>query len=432
MIQTFDSREGVKWVDEPQTIARSYLRGWFTLDILSLVPSAFDLIPLIAVGSGDPPAPKWRGCGTSRCLSQQDSSASIIARFKAFRVIRVCRLIKLTRLLRASRMLKRWETRMSLNYASLALLRVVFVYFIASHWAACVLLLPTTFTDSPMETWLGYYDYCVSEPQAVTQAFETSAANPLVESNEVSADEYALCTQGRGLDARPALAMARLNQGMCSVRCASTNDLYVAALYMALQLMSGTTGGEFTFLVYSMGERVIFSLLIVVGVLLWGHVIGTFVTVIGQYNPDLNWFAQPDSDRDSSNTPWVRSANLPVFFPQLIALSTYLPDCRFRMTMDALNNFMEINQLPDEMRMRLREYFQQTRHVNRGQQRRKLLSLMSPQLQGEVCMRMNSKWIDKVRFLRGAEKELKVMVAISLAPAVSQSTFDAIHAQIHA
>ena len=81
-----------------------------------------------------------------------------------------------------------------------------------------------------------------------------------------------------------------------------------------------------------------FSMLVVAGSLLWGQVIGTFVTVIGQYNPDLNWF---------------------------------------RMTMDALNRFMAINQLPAEMRVRLREYFQQTRHVHRGRQRRQVCTWLS-------------------------------------------------------
>jgi len=108
-------------------------------------------------------------------------------------------------------------------------------------------------------------------------------------------------------------------------------------------------------------------------------VIGTFVTVISQYNPDLTWF---------------------------------------RTTMDSLNRFMAINQLPPEMRVRLREFFQQSRHVHRGQQRRQLLQLMSPLLQGEVALAINEKWVERVRFLKGAEKELVVLVAISLSPTV--------------
>ena len=68
--------------------------------------------------------------------------------------------------------------------------------------------------------------------------------------------------------------------------------------------------------------------------------------------------------------------------------------------------------------VRLREYFQQTRHVHRGRVRRQLLTLMSPQLQGEVCIEMNQKWLQRVNFLRGAERELVVLVAVALQPAV--------------
>jgi hypothetical protein len=118
MVQAFDEKEGVRWIDDPSIIAGKYLRGWFTLDVVSLVPSAFDLIPLAL----DQPAPsRWRPCAAVRCLvvSSNDSGAEVLARFKALRVLRVFRLVKLVRLLRASRLLKRWETRISINYATL-------------------------------------------------------------------------------------------------------------------------------------------------------------------------------------------------------------------------------------------------------------------------------------------------------------------------
>ena len=76
---------------------------------------------------------------------------------------------------------------------------------------------------------------------------------------------YAACQDARGLEARPALAVALLRDGTCSVRCVHTADLYVASLYMALQLMSGTTGGEFGYAVYSTAERIVFAMLVVTG-----------------------------------------------------------------------------------------------------------------------------------------------------------------------
>lgn len=43
---------------------------------------------------------------------------------------------------------------------------------------------------------------------------------------------------------------------------------------------------------------------------------------------------------------------------------------------------------------------------------------MSPLLQGEVVLAINRRWINGIRFLRGAETPLVVLVACSLQPAV--------------
>ena len=44
------------------------------------------------------------------------SQADVLKRLKFLRVVRCLRLVKLMRLLRASRMMARWETRISINY----------------------------------------------------------------------------------------------------------------------------------------------------------------------------------------------------------------------------------------------------------------------------------------------------------------------------
>ena len=106
--QTHSRSEGVKWIEQPEQIVRAYLRGWFALDFLSTLPSLADIVPLCVVRAGDD------GGG---------ASSGMVARLKALRVIRCTRLAKLSRLLRASRMLKRWETRISINYALLGLVR---------------------------------------------------------------------------------------------------------------------------------------------------------------------------------------------------------------------------------------------------------------------------------------------------------------------
>jgi hypothetical protein len=369
MVQTFSDREGVKWIDEPRLIAKTYLRGWFSLDLISLIPSAFDIIPL--VGSSNDAIARWRVCGPWRCLVVSGES-NAISRFKALRVIRVCRLIKLTRLLRASRMLRRWETRLSINYATLSVTWSCCKYLLFSHWSACLIVLPTTFGDEPVSTWLGQMQFCLTEPTE-----RADALSQLAGSAPIVVDDNGQCTFGRGLDARPMELLARLLDGTCTVRCAQPGDTYVGALFFALQITTGLAGFDIEPTASSTEEKAVFALIVVMGALLWGQVIGTFVSVIANSSPDLQWF---------------------------------------RTTMDHLNRFMVVYHLPDALRVRLREYFHQTRHVQRGQQRKKLLTLMSPQLQGEVAMVINKSQLDSVRFLKGAEREFHVLFAVSLQP----------------
>mmetsp|Transcript_23740 Transcript_23740/g.47369 ORF Transcript_23740/g.47369 Transcript_23740/m.47369 type:complete len:853 (-) Transcript_23740:227-2785(-) len=379
MTQTYNDREGVKWIDKPSVIAKGYLRGWFTLDLFSLIPSIFDIVPLAVV---EPQAARWRACGGWRCLEVSGDGTStgsgFLNRLKAFRVIRVFRLVKLVRLLRASRMLRRWETHISINYATLTLCLACAAYLVIAHWGACVLLLPTTFYDNPMATWLGSYRYCVSEPANVTAMFEQlSAISPIVDPSLSSYGRE--CTYARGPYEQAERQMARLRDGTCSVRCYAHGDMYAAAFFMSLQLICGTSGGEFDGVIYNTVEHVIFATVVYIGSLVWGYVVGTFVSVLANSHPDLIWF---------------------------------------RTTLDQLNHFMYVNQLPHELRVRLREYFQQSRHIHRGQQRKQLMTLMSPSLQGEVAMKINQRWLKSVSFLQKAEQNFIIVISSTLHPAV--------------
>ena len=80
--------EAARWEDNPRKIARHYLCTWFFLDLISILP--FDILSIV-VGEA-------------------------LAKLKIVRLFRLMRLIKLIRLIRASRMFKRWETRMAIDY----------------------------------------------------------------------------------------------------------------------------------------------------------------------------------------------------------------------------------------------------------------------------------------------------------------------------
>ena len=374
MTMVFNDRDGVKWVDEPTALAQIYLRSWFTLDFLSIAPSTFDIVPLALNFAGDS---RWRSCGpATRCLvvteDAEGSEGSFYSKVKVLRVVRIFRLAKLFRLVRASRMIKRWETRLNVKYAYLLLGWCVIIYLFFSHWAACALLLVTQFEDDPMSTWLGYFGYCVAEPVEVTAMAESPSLLDTAQS--LAGDGSCLFPRERS-DVR----LTSVLHDTCSIRCSTPGDLYITALYMSSQIVVGVSGGDYRADAYNNMEHIAFGIIVGLGALMWGYVVGVFVIVLSNLNPDVQWY---------------------------------------RSTLDQLNHFMAISQLPHEMRYRLREFFQQSKHIHRGEQRKQLLRLMSPSLQGEVSMQLNKSWIWTVPFLNDAENDFTVLVSSHMLPAV--------------
>merc|ERR1712185_610463 len=64
----------------------------------------------------------------------------------------------------------------------------------------------------------------------------------------------------------------------------------------------------------------------------------------------------------------------------------------YHTTMDHLNYFMRDRELPKEMRLTLRDYFQSARGVHQVSGDAELLGKMSPLLQGTVACRANKPW----------------------------------------
>jgi hypothetical protein len=124
---------GRYWEFDAGRIARNYLGSfWFVLDAFSIGTSAFDIVG----GSG------------------RDAKS-----VSGLRAVRVLRLLKLTRLMRGSRVFKRWEMRMSINYAYLAIVTTTISMLISSHWFACIWGLQASF--DPLNSWLGAKQYCI-------------------------------------------------------------------------------------------------------------------------------------------------------------------------------------------------------------------------------------------------------------------------------
>lgn len=90
----------------------------------------------------------------------------------------------------------------------------------------------------------------------------------------------------------------------------------------------------------------------------------------------------------------------------------------FRRTMGELNKMMSRQQLPQEMRARLREYFHQSKHVRYYRKASTLLKTMSPTLQSEVTFEGTKEWLARVWFLSGVPMDFMVQLSLHLRPLV--------------
>ena len=132
----------IVYVSSPRKIARHYLLGWFLLDFLTMVPSV--------IGA-------W---SYRRAFREGVSGEGVTSNITILRVLRAVRMIKLVRLLRASKIYERWQSRVSLTHAQMAVLKCVVGVILMAHWFACITALEISLHVNPADTWLSVFGYC--------------------------------------------------------------------------------------------------------------------------------------------------------------------------------------------------------------------------------------------------------------------------------
>lgn len=240
--------DGNRWHHEPKAIARNYLRTWFTLDLLSIVVSAFDFIAVAEAGTSE------------------DGESSGVAKLKVLRVLRILRLIKLLRLLRMSRIGKRWESKVAINYGAVALCKAFGSVLFGSHLFACLWTLQSDlFADNRHDTWLG----------------------------NVVLDGSPLCWPREGADlSKLPTDDATIFQG--NSICKNAGQLYVTSLYWAIMTITSIGYGDVSPVLWS--EQLMSTIIMLLGSVLWGQVIATFCGVVATFNPEAAEFRRTMDD----------------------------------------------------------------------------------------------------------------------------------------
>jgi len=127
----YQDEEGT-WVNNHRKVILKYVKGWFLIDIISILP--FDLLGL---------------------LMNSDATSQL----KVLRIIRLFRLAKLLRVLRAGRMFQRWESRLAINYSTIALVKFIITTIAIAHWLACAFHAFMSFEEDPTGNWLDNYAF---------------------------------------------------------------------------------------------------------------------------------------------------------------------------------------------------------------------------------------------------------------------------------
>ena len=109
---------------------------------------------------------------------------------------------------------------------------------------------------------------------------------------------------------------------------------------------------------FTVGEMVVLLLVILLGAVLWAYVMASMVDVIANSDPETT---------------------------------------AFRNTLDSLNRFLRLHSLPVRkpgLCAEIREYFHQTKHLQRARAHDRLYHMMSPTLQLGIARAVHAKWLE--------------------------------------
>ena len=228
-----DDGAGTSWEYRLPQIQRHYLRGWFTLDALSIFPSVFDILPYTGA---------------------MDAGGDLI-QIKIVRIIRTTRLLKLVRLVRSSRLVKRWRTRISLTLATISIFLLALYIVVATHWLACLLALQTIFVINRRDSWFGSFGWCTLDD-----------------------DEEEVCVS----TGQQYVASLHWAFGIISGYFNEPGE----GPYPPHERIDADAGGK----KFSTEEQLVNLFLVVFGALGWAYVTAKIVEIIVNYDPDATAF----------------------------------------------------------------------------------------------------------------------------------------------
>lgn len=161
-----------------------------------------------------------------------------------------------------------------------------------------------------------------------------------------------------------------------AVTCSGPGIIYVASMHYAVMTITSIGYGDIV--TTDTGEQLIGIFLMILAGVQWASAIGTLVSVLSD-----------SADRQE-----------------------------FKEDVDALNRYMAEFGVSLSLRQRLREYFHQAIPLGRLHSTQKLLTQMSPLLQGKLVSQTNGHLLNTFRILRETEMDFRVEVSLNFVAAM--------------
>ena len=350
-------------------IALHYLKGWFTLDIVSVIPVDWFLM----------------GVDTTEV-----SGAALLG---AIRMLRLLRLIKLARILRASRIFTRWENKISLSYGNRSLIKLAVGVLLLLHWFACLLGLIAQLMAPPRTPELGIAieatilkdptcTGCTPDMQKVRTSHCFDICLTPCEASSLAQTVVGPSAPPGAFDAQLALVSAKeawpcryAAAGKISPMPSYHGELWIAGLYVAMIQLGGGVG---SIVPENLLEYIVFFLCILFGSVAWAGVVGTICAVLTTADPAV---------------------------------------LEFRHNMDSLNYFLKDMNIPSDLRVRAREYLRNKRELYKTASYNEFLqNVLSPTLRIDVVAKMSGDMLTKTVWYAACRSSSPLLSSPLLAP----------------
>ena len=325
------------WVVDHRMIANRYMRGWLGIDILSCIPYSIISMAVESSLGGD--------------------AAETVSQLKILRIVRLLRLAKLLRVVRASRMLKRWETKLALSYAMMSLIKFAILVTTLAHWIACALAIVPQLEQST--THNGFADNWLTanglEGSDAGTQYLYAGYWAIMTISTVGYGDISLPTPGEKVC------------GICAMCVGGAAYAYIVGAICGIVASMDEATGMFIYCL-ERNLRVVWCFAPVHAVLLLPNaIIHWSLFSVSLFCVSLFFCAHV------------------LFFVVLVCYFS----ASFQTTMDTLHSYVKENKIPKELKTRLIEYFYYQKELLRASHYTDLLELMTPTLRGEVAVLAN-------------------------------------------